>query len=309
MKQILVIAGPTAVGKTEYALRAAETFDGEIVSCDSMQLYRYMNIGSAKPTAAEQKRVKHYLVDEIDPKLPFSVADYQKLAMDAIDEILKKGKLPVIAGGTGLYLNSIIYEMDFCNAPKDDELRQTLSEEAELFGSEYVYNKLKDADPEAAGRIHPNNTKKVIRALEAAITGNKITDFKNCIERCKKFDTILIGLTRNRDELYDRINSRVDVMISDGLFDEVENLLEMGLSESDISMKGIGYKEVIGYFDGLYTESETIELIKKNSRHLAKRQLTWFKRYDDMKWFNISDYKNDDEAIEDIIKWVQIQKK
>lgn len=305
MRQIIVVAGPTAVGKTKYAIEIAKAFDGEVVSCDSMQLYKYMDIGSAKPTAEEQAQVKHWLVDEIDPKDSFSVARYQEMAKACIEDIFSRGKTPVIGGGTGLYLNSLLYEMDFSNAPQDDELRQTLENEAELFGPEYLHNKLKEADPVAAERIHPNNIKKVIRALEGAISGNTITDFKNCQEKCKDYDTILIGLTRNRAELYDRINLRVDIMVEQGLFEEVEGLLQMGLEEADISMKGIGYKEIIGYFDGLYTKEEAIDLIKKNSRHLAKRQLTWFRRYEDMTWFDINDYENDEATIEDIIKWVK----
>ncbi len=305
MGEIIVIAGPTAVGKTKYAIAAAKAFDGEIVSCDSMQLYKYMDIGSAKPTAKERAEAVHHLVDEIDPKEPFSVAKYEKMAKDAIADIFSRGKTPIVSGGTGLYLNSLLYDMDFGNAQKNDELRETLEKEAELFGPEYIYGKLRELDPEAANRIHPNNIKKVIRALEAAAAGNKITDFTNCSKRCTDYDAVLIGLTRNRDELYDRINLRVDLMVEEGLFKEVENLLEMGLAEEDISMKGIGYKEIIGFFDGLYDRDEATRLIKQNSRHLAKRQLTWFRRYEDMKWFNISDYQGDDEAIEDILTWLR----
>lgn len=305
MREIIVIAGPTAVGKTKYAIEVAKAFHGEIVSCDSMQLYKYMDIGSAKPTPNELAEVKHYLVDQIDPKTSFSVAEYQKLAKEAIEEIFRKGKTPIIAGGTGLYLNSLLYEMDFSSAPQQLELRKTLETEAELFGPAYLYHKLQDADPVAAERIHPNNVKKVIRALEGAAGGNKIADFKNCKEKCKNYQAILIGLTRNRDELYDRINQRVDMLIKEGLFEEVEELLERGLTEEDISMKGIGYKEVIGYFDGFYTEEEAADLIKKNTRHLAKRQLTWFRRYEEMQWFNLSQYENDEAAIGDIIQWLK----
>lgn len=307
MRKIIAVAGPTAVGKTKYAIATAKAFNGEIVSCDSMQLYKYMNIGSAKPTAEEQAEVKHWLVDEIDPKESFSVAKYSRMAKDAIEDIFSRGRTPVIEGGTGLYLNSLIYEMDFSGAPADDQLRLTLEKEAELFGPEYIYSKLEATDPEAARRIHPNNVKKVIRALEGASKGNKIEDFNKCKQKCKDYDVILIGLTRNRHELYDRINKRVDIMVEQGLFHEVEELLEMGLDEGDISMKGIGYKEIIGFFDGLYTCDEAIELIKKNSRHLAKRQLTWFRRYEDMKWFNLSDYKSDDEAVEVVNEWVRTQ--
>ena len=305
MRQIIVVAGPTAVGKTKYAIAIAKAVGGEIVSCDSMQLYKYMNIGSAKPTAEEQREVKHYLVDQIDPREPFSVAKYRALAKQAIEEIFQSGKVPVISGGTGLYLNALLYEMDFSNAPQDTALRKNLEEEAELFGSAYLHKKLEAIDPKTAAPIHPNNTKKLIRALEGAASGNPITDFQQCRQKCKDYDAILIGLTRNRDVLYDRINQRVDIMVREGLFKEVENLLEMGLAEEDISMKGIGYKEIIGYFDGLYTEDEAIDLIKKNSRHLAKRQLTWFRRYEDMSWFDLDTFQNDEDAIRSILLWLK----
>ena len=305
MDRIICVVGPTASGKTRLAVELAKRLDGEVVSCDSMQLYKYMNIGSAKPTDAERAEAVHHLVDEIDPKEPFSVAKYSKMAKEAIEDIFSREKTPIVSGGTGLYLNSLLYDMDFSNAPKDDELRETLEKEAELFGPEYIYNKLCEMDPETAKRIHPNNVKKVIRALEGASSGSSITDFKNCTKKCTDYDAVLIGLTRNREELYERINRRVDIMVEEGLFHEVENLLEMGLAEEDISMKGIGYKEIIGFFDGLYGKEEAIDLIKKNSRHLAKRQLTWFRRYEDMKWFNISNYRDDEDAIEDILVWLK----
>lgn len=304
-REIIVVAGPTAVGKTRFAIDVALAFQGEIVSCDSMQLYRYMDIGSAKPTPQEQAQVKHYLVDMIDPAQPFSVAEYQKLAKEAIEHIFSEGKTPVIAGGTGLYLNSLLYNMDFGSAPQDTTLRQTLEKEVELFGPQYLYRKLEEVDPAAAARIHPNNVKKVIRALEGAASGNPIGDFRNCTEKCKDYHPILIGLTRNREELYDRINQRVDLLVKEGLFQEVEDLLDRGLTEDDISMKGIGYKEIIAYFDGLCSREEAIDLIKKNTRHLAKRQLTWFRRYEDMTWFNLSEYGSDEEAAEDIIRWLK----
>ncbi len=304
-REIIVVAGPTAVGKTKYAIEAALAVGGEVVSCDSMQLYKYMDIGSAKPTPEEQAQVKHYLVDQIDPSQPFSVAEYQTLAKSAIEEIFAKGKTPVIAGGTGLYLNSLLYEMDFGEAEADPALRQQLEREAAEFGPEYIHNKLKEADPVAAERIHPNNVKKVIRALEGALSGSPIKEFSAVQTRCADFDAVLIGLTRDRAELYDRINLRVDILVKQGLFEEVQGLLERGLTESDISMKGIGYKEIISYYNGEYSREEAIDLIKKNTRHLAKRQLTWFRRYDDMKWLNISEFGSDEEAIEEMITWLK----
>lgn len=305
MRKIIVVAGPTAVGKTKYAIEAAKAFDGEVVSCDSMQLYKYMDIGSAKPTAEELAQVPHHLVDLIDPADAFSVAEYQKLAREAIEDIFARGKVPVIAGGTGLYLNSILYDMDFSNAKQDLNLRSQLEKEAEEFGPEYVHNKLRDLDLEAASRIHPNNVKKVIRAIEGALSGDNIKDFKECNTKVKDFERILIGLTRDREELYDRINLRVDLLVEQGLFDEVKGLLDKGLTASDISMKGIGYKEIIGYFEGKYSEEEAIDLIKKNTRHLAKRQITWFKRYEDIHWIDISQYENDEKAIEGMLEWLK----
>ena len=288
-RKIIVIAGPTACGKTEYAIRVAEKTGGEIVSCDSMQIYKYMSIGSAKPTSEELARAKHWLVDKIDPRDDFSVARYRDMAKDAINDILSRGKTPIIAGGTGLYLNSLLYDMDFSEADRDLELRQTLMDEADLFGPEYVYKKLEAIDPVKASKIHPNNLKKVIRALEGASNGKGIAEFSELTARTGDYDVLLIGLTRDREELYDRINQRVDIMVEQGLFGEVEELLEMGLQEEDISMKGIGYKEVIAFYDGQMTEDEAIDKIKQNTRHLAKRQLTWFRRYDDMHWINITE--------------------
>lgn len=302
-KKIIVIAGPTACGKTEYAIKVAERTGGEIVSCDSMQIYKYMSIGSAKPTEEELSRAKHWLVDEIDPREDFSVARYRDMAKEAINDIISRGKIPVIAGGTGLYLNSLLYDMDFSDADRDIEFRKTLMDEAELFGPEYVHRKLEAVDPVKASKIHPNNLKKVIRALEGASMGRSISEFSELNTRTDDYDTLLIGLTRDRGELYDRINRRVDIMVEQGLFGEVEELLEMGLQEEDISMKGIGYKEVIAFYDGLMTENEAIDKIKQNTRHLAKRQLTWFRRYEDMHWINISEL-GEEGAIKEIMDLV-----
>lgn len=302
--EIIVICGPTAVGKTKYAIETALHVDGEVVSCDSMQLYKFMDIGSAKPTEEEQAMVKHYLVDEIDPRDSFSVVKYQKMARKAIEEIFSKGKTPVIAGGTGLYLNSLLYEMDFSAPPRDSSYRDKLYEEAEKYGPQALHDRLRQMDPDAASRIHPNNTKKVIRALEAAESGDKVKDFATELKPCKDYLVKLIGLTRDRSELYDRINRRVDILVEMGLLDEVKSLLDMGLSESDISMKGIGYKEIIGYYNGEYDLETAINLVKKNTRRYAKRQLTWFRRYDDMKWFDISEYEDDNACLEDIFKWL-----
>ena len=305
-KQIIIIAGPTAVGKTEYAIETAKAINGEIVSADSMQLYKYMDIGSAKPSPEELSQVKHYLVDEIDPREKFSVAQYQKLAKAAIREIFDKGRVPVISGGTGLYINSLIYEMDFAAPPSDEAFRKELEDMALKKGRDYIHSKLAELDPDAAARIHPNNVKKVIRAIEAAQNGNKVKDFDNAQVPAADYDVLLAGLTRDRAELYERINRRVDILIEKGLVEEVSSLMQMGLGYDDISMKGIGYKEIIGSLEGKYTIEEAIELIKKNTRHYAKRQLTWLRRYDNIKWFNLSSYEDKTMAMGDILKWLRI---
>ena len=303
--RIVVIAGPTAAGKTEIAIRVAEAVSGDIVSCDSMQIYKYMDIGSAKPTPEERARAKHYLVDEIDPSDEFSVAKYQRLAKSYIRKILDEDRVPIVEGGTGLYLNSLLFDMDFPGEGKNKKFRDDLFEEAKLFGNMFVYDKLKAIDPEAAERIHPNNLIRVVKALEAASTGSSMGDF-NKFRPTRDYETLMFCVTRDRDELYDRINRRVDIMVEAGLFDEVRALLERGMTEDDISMKGIGYKEVLAYFDGVYSYEEAIERIKLNTRHLAKRQEAWFKRYSDMVWINLSETPMEDAV--DKIVW-QIRQK
>lgn len=305
-KKVIFIAGPTAVGKTKYAIEIAKTFDGEIISADSMQIYKYMDIGSAKPTKEELAQAKHYLVDEIDPRQDFSVAEYQTLAKRYINKVFESGMTPVVSGGTGLYINSLVYDMDFSIMPKQADFRETLEKEAELYGAEHVHDKLKALDMAAAERIHPNNLKKVIRAIEVfETTGEGIREFKESFINTKDYDCVLIGLTRNREELYSRIDQRVDQLLEAGLVEEIKSLLEKGLSENNISMKGIGYKEMISYLHGEYDLNEAIRLVKRNTRHYAKRQLTWLKRYPDMHWFNLSDYKTDEEALSAIFDTIR----
>lgn len=306
MNKIIALAGPTAVGKTKFAIKLADEFDGEIVSCDSMQLYKYMDIGSAKPTPEEMEQARHHLVDMIDPREEFSVAEYQRLAKQAISDIFSRGKLPVISGGTGLYLNSLLYDMDFSAAPQDQSYRQELAEIAEKQGDDVLHSMLAEQDPQAAAAIHPNNRKKVIRALERLREGEgRVRPFSGIKNETKDYDVLLIGLTRERAELYDRINRRVDILVEQGLFDEVEKLRDMGLTAENISMKGIGYKEILDFFSGKYTRDEAIDTIKKNTRHYAKKQLTWFRRYDKMNWYNISEFDNDDNAAGVIAAWVR----
>ena len=286
---IPVIVGPTAVGKTKYAVQIARKLNGEIVSADSMQIYRFMDIGSAKPTEEEQAAARHHLVDAVDPREPFSVAQYRHMAKECIEDIFQRDKLPVISGGTGLYVNALIYDMDFSAPPADLEQREKYRKTAEEKGPQYLHDILNDIDPDAAARIHPNNVRKVIRAIEAAKSGEKIPSFETSFRSTSDYRCILIGLQRDRAELYDRINRRVDQMISDGLEDEIRSLMSMGLSSSDISMKGIGYKEMIDAMNGRITMEEATELIQRNSRRYAKRQMTWFRRYPDIRWFDLSE--------------------
>ena len=286
---IPVIVGPTAVGKTKYAVQIARKLNGEIVSADSMQIYQFMDIGSAKPTEEEQAAARHHLVDAVDPREPFSVAQYRHMAKECIEDIFQRDKLPVISGGTGLYVNALIYDMDFSAPPADLEQREKYRRTAEEKGPQYLHDILNDIDPDAAARIHPNNVRKVIRAIEAAKSGEKIPSFETSFRSTLDYRCILIGLQRDRAELYDRINRRVDQMISDGLEDEIRSLMSMGLSSSDISMKGIGYKEMIDAMNGRITMEEAAELIKRNSRRYAKRQMTWFRRYPDIRWFDLSE--------------------
>ncbi len=304
--RVLVIAGPTAVGKTGFAIRAARHFGGEIVSCDSMQVYRFMDIGSAKPTREEREAVPHHLIDFVDPGEEFSAAKYADLARSSIGEIAGRGKLPIVCGGTGLYLNGILYEMDFGEGPKDPELRRRLEARAEAGGGLPLHEELSRRDPEAAARIHPNNVKKVIRALERLELGEGgLRDFHDIAVPNPALDPVLIGLSRERAELYARIDERVDRMIGAGLAAEVQGLLDRGLSEENISMLGIGYKEMLPFLRGETTLEEAAERIKRNTRRFAKRQFTWFRRYDTMRWLNISDYPSEEEAGRELIHWLE----
>ncbi|MED9948517.1 MAG: tRNA (adenosine(37)-N6)-dimethylallyltransferase MiaA [Peptacetobacter hiranonis] len=302
---LIILTGPTAVGKTDLSIQLAKAVDAEIVSADSMQIYKYMDIGSAKVTEEEMQGVKHYLVDEIEPDMPFSVSEYKRMAEEYIDEISSRGKNVIVTGGTGLYLNSLIYDMDFGKSDANQELREELNKELEENGPAYMYEKLVSLDKEAAERIHPNNTKRVIRAIEVAMSGEKMNDFSKDLRYNKKYRPIIIVLNRDRQALYDRINLRVDIMLKNGLIEEVKGLLEKGYTKDMISMQGIGYKEIIKYFDGEYTLDEAIEIIKRDSRRYAKRQLTWFRRYEDAKWFGINKFDSAEELKDAVVSYVK----
>ncbi|MBF8984499.1 tRNA (adenosine(37)-N6)-dimethylallyltransferase MiaA [Lutibacter sp. B2] len=305
-KPLIIIVGPTAVGKTDTSIEIAKELNCEIISADSMQVYKGMDIGSAKPTIEEQQGIPHYLMDEIDPRENFSVVEFRNEAKKQIDLIVEKNKLPMIVGGTGLYVNSIIYDIDFSETSSNTELRQKLEDEANEFGNEYLHNKLAEVDANAAERIHPNNVKRVIRALEVFYeSGEKIKDFKTNLIPTEEYNYVLIGLTRDRQELYNRINLRVEKLIENGLIEEVKRLMDLGLDEDDISMKGLGYKEIIKYLKGNYDLEEAINILKRDTRRYAKRQITWFKRYEDIRWFDLGEYKEKNDLKTDIIKYIE----
>ena len=301
-RTVYIISGPTAVGKSLIAYYLAKRIGGEIVNCDSVQLYKYMDIGSAKPTGREMKEVKHHLYSIVDPADSMTVAAYRKMALECIEDILSRGKTPIVCGGTGLYLNSILYDMDFGAAPDDSERRRELEALAEERGSEYMYQYLQAIDPDAASRIHPNNARKIVRAIEAYEYGRGIKDLSECPLN-PDYDFRFFALNMERQWLYDRINRRVSRLIKDGLVQEVTGLLENGYSRDLPSMKGIGYKEVLGFLDGEYDLFDAKELIMKNTRHYAKRQITWLKRYDFVNWIEISRGETVGEIVDRIIEY------
>lgn len=286
-RTVYIISGPTAVGKSLIAFYLAKRIRGEIINCDSVQLYKYMDIGSAKPSGHEMSVVRHHLYSIVEPDYNMTVATYQKLALAVIDDILARGKTPIVCGGTGLYLNSILYDMSFAGSKGSAARREELEKMAEDNGSEYMHHYLNALDPDSASRIHPNNTRKIIRAIEAYELGDAIRDLNECPLN-PNYDFKFFALTMDRAWLYDRINRRVDKLIEDGLVKEVAGLLKRGYSLANSSMKAIGYKEIIGYLYKEYDIYDAIDDIKKNTRHYAKRQLTWLKRYDFVNWIEIS---------------------
>lgn len=279
-KKLLVIAGPTAVGKTELSVELAKKLNGEIISADSMQIYKYMDIGSAKVSKEEMDGIKHYMIDIVEPSVNFSVSDFKDYGTDAINKILGENKLPIIAGGTGLYINSLTCNMNFSETEKDDNYRNELELLAIEHGNNFIHEMLKDIDPISYKEIHANNRKRVIRALEVyKLTGKPFSsynagdDFYNT-----EYDVKYYVLTMDREKLYERINKRVDIMMEKRLLEECIKLKEMGYTSSMQSMQGIGYKEILYYLEGKISLEEAVDMIKQGSRNYAKRQLTWFRR-------------------------------
>ena len=299
--KVIVICGPTASGKTSLGIKLANRINGEIISCDSMQIYKDMDIGTAKPTLEERNAAKHYLVDFVSPDKRYSVADYKKDAEETIDKIISEGKTPIIVGGTGLYLNSLVYGIEYPNIETDLKYREELENRVLAEGLGKLYDEAAEIDPEAIKKISPNDKKRILRILEIYhATGKTKTEME--IESKKngvKYDYRIFVLNMEREKLYDRINKRVDIMIENGLEEEVRKIIEK-YTKFPTAMQGLGYKEIIEYFDNKITRDEAIEKIKMESRRYAKRQITWFKSYKNAIWLDAENENNVDIILEEL---------
>ena len=295
---LIVVAGPTASGKTSLAIDIAKTLDGEIVCADCMQIYKYMDIGTAKATKEEQAQCPHHLMDIVEPDCEFSVADYTELAHKTISDIVSRGKTPIMCGGTGLYIDSVVNDVEFGEFENDYTLRRELEELAKKEGSQRLIDMLSEFDPLSAKKLHPNNLKRIIRAIEFyKVSGIPISEHQHMTKlKESRYNAVEFIIDRERYELYDRINRRVDIMMDEGLADEVKTLMDRGYSPKLNSMQGIGYKELIAYFNGKSTLDEAVDAIKQNSRRYAKRQLTWFRRNENIHWLS------PDNALEEALK-------
>lgn len=298
---LLVLIGPTAVGKTKFSLHIAQEWNGEIISGDSMQVYRGMDIGTAKATPEERLLVPHHMIDIHDPEAPFSAAEFQERVTGLIADIGARGKLPFIVGGTGLYIESVCYRYEYTEAGADDEFRRRQSEFADAFGDEALHGKLREIDPETADRVHPNDRRRVIRALEVAhLTGSPLSVHLAGQRKESPYELCIVGLTMDRQKLYRRIEERVDAMMDEGLVDEVRKLLASGVPRDAVSMRGIGYKEIVyAVEDGMPLE-EAVSLLKRNTRRFAKRQLSWFRHMPDIEWVDVTDTSNFSGQLDEI---------
>lgn len=309
--KLIVLTGPTAVGKTKLSIKLAEAINGSIISADSMQVYKYMDIGSAKIMPDEMMGIKHYLVDCLEPQDPvsFNVTRFQKMAKEVMHEIYAQGKIPVIVGGTGFYIQSVVYDIDFTENDGDTAYRNMLEQMAEEKGTQYLHDMLKVIDPKASEEIHYHNVKRVIRALEFFHqTGKRISEH-NEEERQKTspYELYYFVLNDDRTKLYEKIDLRVDQMLESGLVDEVQKLLQMGCTRDMVSMQGLGYKEMIDYLQGKISLEEAVYRIKRDTRHFAKRQLTWFRREKEVRWINKSDFDSEDEILNYMLQQMDLK--
>ena len=298
-KPMIVLSGPTAVGKTALSIELAKRINGAIISADSMQVYKYMDIGSAKIMPEEMDGIKHYLIDTLDPSDEFNIVVFQRMAKEALEEIYANGQIPIVAGGTGFYIQALLYDIDFENQDCNEAFRAELETIAKEQGNDVLHARLKEIDPVSAEKIHANNVKRVIRALEFyELTGKLISEHNE--EEQKKdspYNFAYFVLTDERENLYKRIDKRVDIMVENGLLEEVKRLKEMGYHRDMVSMQGLGYKEILDYLDGKCTLEEAIYILKRETRHFAKRQLTWFRREREVCWMDKSKFNYDEQAV------------
>ena len=302
-KPLIILTGPTAVGKTAASIGLAKAIGGEIISADSMQVYKHMDIGSAKITKEEMDGVPHYLVDVLDPKEEFNVVRFQKMAKEAMDKIYANGHIPIVVGGTGFYIQALLYDIDFTKEEDDKTYRCELEKLAKEKGASYLHDMLKEVDYKSAEDIHENNVKRVIRALEYFHeTGEKMS-LHNENERQKEspYNSAYFVLNDDRSYLYERIDKRVDKMITTGLVDEVKALKDMGLTKDMVSMQGLGYKEILDYLDGKLSLEDAVYILKRDTRHFAKRQLTWFRREKDVIWVDKDKFDRNEDKIKEFI--------
>ena len=298
-KPLIILTGPTAVGKTKASIGLAKAVDGEIISADSMQVYRHMDIGSAKIKPEEMEGIPHHLIDVLEPDDEFHVVKFQQLAKKAMREIWERGHIPIVTGGTGFYIQALLYDIDFDENEKEDACRKELEAYAKEHGAEALHEKLAFVDPASAEMIHPNNIKRVIRALEFyEQTGKRISEHNETQrQRESPYAFAYFVLTDDRAHLYERINRRVDQMIEEGLVNEVQALKDKGYTKQLVSMQGLGYKEILDYLNGACTLEEAVYVLKRDTRHFAKRQLTWFKRERDVRFLNLPDFENDPDRV------------
>lgn len=304
-RPLLILTGPTAVGKTELSIALAKKINGAVISADSMQVYRGMDIGSAKVTPEEMQGVPHYLIDVLAPEDEFHVVRFQEMAKEALQEIYEKKQIPIIAGGTGFYIQALLYDIDFTEQDEDTALRNHYAQLAEEHGNTYLHEMLRQVDPVSAEMIHANNVKRTIRALEYFEKTGEPISRHNEEERAKEspYDFRYFVLTDERAHLYERIDHRVDLMLEAGLVEEVKRLRAQGCHKGMVSMQGLGYKEILSWLEGEISYEEAVYLLKRDTRHFAKRQLTWFRRERDVIWLNKPDYDYDDSRIlDDILK-------
>lgn len=299
MKPLIILTGPTAVGKTKLSIALAKAINGEIISADSMQVYKHMDIGSAKITTEEMQGIPHYMIDILEPDENFNVVYFQQKCKEYMEDIYSRGHIPIITGGTGFYIQAVLRDIDFTENEENKEYRISLEKLAENEGASKLHEMLIKVDPKAAEEIHENNIKRTIRALEFYhLTGTPISEHNEHEKRKERaYNSCYFVLNDERDRLYSRIEQRIDEMVDEGLVDEVRKLKEMGCHRGMVSMQGLGYKEILAWLEGEYSYEESIEILKRDTRHFAKRQLTWFRREQDVIWVNKNEFKYDEDAI------------